>query len=90
MEHTITKNEERKEAMCVSCGTYFSEGDEVMKDKYCEVFTCKGKCWDIYVQDVTPPDDLDGDVVVGAVGIEAYAHWNEDAAYMYWMEEGRF
>jgi hypothetical protein len=24
------------------------------------------------------------------VGIEAYAHWNEDARLMWWMEEGRF
>ena len=23
------------------------------------------------------------------VGIEAYSHWNEEAAYMWWMEEGR-
>ena len=24
------------------------------------------------------------------VGIDAYAHWNEDARLMWWMEEGRF
>lgn len=24
------------------------------------------------------------------LGIEAYAHWNEDAPLMWWMEEGRF
>jgi hypothetical protein len=23
------------------------------------------------------------------VGIEAYSHWNEEAAHMWWMEEGR-
>ena len=23
------------------------------------------------------------------VGIKAYSHWNEEAAYMWWMEEGR-
>lgn len=24
------------------------------------------------------------------LGIEAYAHWNEQAAQMWWLEEGRF
>ena len=24
------------------------------------------------------------------VGIEAYAHWNEEAAQRWWLEEGRF
>lgn len=24
------------------------------------------------------------------LGIESYAHWNEDAPLMWWMEEGRF
>ena len=24
------------------------------------------------------------------LGVEAYAHWNEDAHLMWWMEEGRF
>ena len=23
------------------------------------------------------------------LGIEAYSHWNEEAAHMWWMEEGR-
>ena len=24
------------------------------------------------------------------LGIRAYAHWNEEAAQMWWLEEGRF
>ena len=34
-------------------------------------------------------DDIE-DAPVERLGIEAYAHWNEDARMMWWLEEGRW
>jgi hypothetical protein len=40
--------------------------------------------------DDDPYDEWDEVELRETVGIEAYAHWNEDARLMWWMEEGRF
>ena len=44
--------------------------------------------YDYYDDD--PYDEWDEVERRETVGIEAYAHWNEEARHMWWMEEGRF
>ena len=52
--------------------------------------------WEEVIEEEFDDDDevFDNEDIESApvenLGIRAYAHWNEEAAQMWWLEEGRF